>query len=288
MEGRERRFAAALLAPALLALTATTTFPLLFLVWTSFQRMDLAMPFMDGFVGFDNYRELFADPRFWSSLGVSLTYTVSTVVLQVVIGLCLALLVYRMRRGQALFRIIAVLPVVLSPAVVGMVWRTFMLAPEFGVVDYLSVTAGLGSHNWLGDPSLALFSVIVIHTWQWTPFAFMVLLASLAALPDDIYEAARIDRATPWQSFVRITLPLLRPAIVMVIIMRTMVALTAFAAIFTVTGGGPGTATEILNLYAYRKSFTELSIGYGSTLAVALLVLTVLVSGALFALRRAR
>ena len=288
MEGRERRFATALLAPALLALTATTTFPLLFLVWTSFHRMDLAMPFMDGFVGFDNYRELFADPRFWSSLGVSLTYTVSTVVLQVVIGLCLALLVYRMRRGQALFRIIAILPVVLSPAVVGMVWRTFMLAPEFGVVDYLSVTAGLGSHNWLGDPSLALFSVIVIHTWQWTPFAFMVLLASLAALPDDIYEAARIDRATPWQSFVRITLPLLRPAIVMVIIMRTMVALTAFAAIFTVTGGGPGTATEILNLYAYRKSFTELSIGYGSTLAVALLVLTVLVSGALFALRRAR
>jgi multiple sugar transport system permease protein len=150
------------------------------------------------------------------------------------------------------------------------------------------VTAGLGSHNWLGDPSLALFSVIVIHTWQWTPFAFMVLLASLAALPEDIYEAARIDRATPWQSFVRITLPLLRPAIVMVIIMRTMVALTAFAAIFTVTGGGPGTATEILNLYAYRKSFTELSIGYGSTLAVALLVLTVLVSGVLFALRRAR
>jgi multiple sugar transport system permease protein len=288
MERRERRFAMALLAPALLALTATTTFPLLFLVGTSFHRMDLAMPFMDGFVGLDNYRELLGDPRFWSSLGVSLTYTVSTVVLQVVIGLCLALLVYRMRRGQGLFRIIAILPVVLSPAVVGMVWRTFMLAPEFGIVDYLSVTAGLGSHNWLGDPSLALFSVIVIHTWQWTPFAFMVLLASLAALPEDIYEAARIDRATPWQSFVRITLPLLRPAIVMVIIMRTMVALTAFAAIFTVTGGGPGTATEILNLYAYRKSFTELSIGYGSTLAVALLVLTVLVSGVLFALRRAR
>jgi multiple sugar transport system permease protein len=288
MERRERRFAMALLAPALLALTATTTFPLLFLVGTSFHRMDLAMPFMDGFVGLDNYRELLSDPRFWSSLGVSLTYTVSTVILQVVIGLCLALLVYRMRRGQGLFRIIAILPVVLSPAVVGMVWRTFMLAPEFGIVDYLSVTAGLGSHNWLGDPALALFSVVVIHTWQWTPFAFMVLLASLAALPEDIYEAARIDRATPWQSFVRITLPLLRPAIVMVIIMRTMVALTAFAAIFTVTGGGPGTATEILNLYAYRKSFTELSIGYGSTLAVALLVLTVIVSGALFALRRAR
>jgi multiple sugar transport system permease protein len=156
------------------------------------------------------------------------------------------------------------------------------------VVDYLAITAGLGSRNWLGDPTLALVSVVAIHTWQWTPFAFMVLLASLAALPDDLYEAARIDRANAWQRFTRITLPLIRPAIVMVVIMRTMVALTAFAAIFTVTGGGPGTATEILNLYAYRKSFTELSIGYGSTLAVALLILTVVISGVLFAIRRAR
>ncbi|WP_155982378.1 sugar ABC transporter permease [Xanthobacter sp. 126] len=288
MEGRERRFAAALLAPAFIALMATTTFPLLHLGWTSLHRMDLAMPFMDGFVGLDNYRELLGDPRFWSALGVSLVYTFSTVILQVVLGLALALLVNGMKRGQALFRIVAILPVVLSPAVVGMVWRTFMLTPEFGVVDYLSMTAGLGSHNWLGDPSLALFSVVVIHTWQWTPFAFMVLLASLAALPEDIYEAARIDRANPWRCFVRITLPLLRPAIVMVIIMRTMVALTAFAAIFTVTGGGPGTATEILNLYAYRKSFTELSIGYGSALAVALLIFTLVITGVLFALRRAK
>lgn len=285
---KERRFAAALLAPAFLALLATTTFPLMFLVWTSAFRMDLAMPFADGFVGLENYRELMRDDRFWASLAVSLVYTASTVVLQVAIGLGLAVLVIGMRRGQALFRFVAILPVVLSPAVVGMVWRTFMLAPEFGIVDYLAITAGLGSRNWLGDPTLALVSVVAIHTWQWTPFAFMVLLASLAALPEDLYEAARIDRANAWQRFTRITLPLVRPAIVMVLIMRTMVALTAFAAIFTVTGGGPGTATEILNLYAYRKSFTELSIGYGSTVAVALLIVTVIISGVLFALRRGR
>lgn len=288
MARRERRFAAALLAPAFVALAATTTFPLLFLVWTSTFRMDLAMPFMDGFVGIENYRQLLADPRFWQSLSVSMIYTVTTVIAQVILGLALALLVMNMKRGQGLFRFIAILPVVLSPAVVGMVWRSFMLTPEFGVVDYLSISAGLGSQNWLGDPFLALVSVIVIHTWQWTPFAFMVLLASLASLPDDIYEAARIDRAGPWQRFWRITLPLLRPAIVMVVIMRTMVALTAFAAIFTVTGGGPGTATEILNLYAYRKSFTELSIGYGSALAVALLIATILISAVLFLIRRAK
>ena len=285
---RERRFAAGLLAPAFLALMATTTFPLLFLIYTSVYRMDLAMPFMDGFAGLDNYRMLLGDDRFWSSLLVSLIYTGSTVILQVVLGLALALLVMDMKRGQSWFRVIAILPVVLSPAVVGMIWRTFMLAPEFGIVDFLAINAGLGSKNWLGDPLLAMISVIVIHTWQWTPFAFMVLLASLASLPEDIYEAARLDRASAWQRFVRITLPLLRPAIVMVVIMRTMVALTAFAAIFTVTAGGPGTATEILNLYAYRKSFTELSIGYGSALAVALLIVTIAISAVLFALRRAK
>ncbi|HRF08190.1 MAG TPA: sugar ABC transporter permease [Xanthobacteraceae bacterium] len=285
---RERRFATLLLAPAFLALMVTTTFPLLFLVYTSAYRIDLAMPFANGFVGFENYSVLLQDSRFWQSLVISLVYTVSTVILQVVIGLALALFVMDMKRGQGWFRLIAILPVVLSPAVVGMIWRTFMLAPEFGIVDYLAISAGLGSKNWLGDPTLAMISVIVIHTWQWTPFAFMVLLASLAALPDDIYEAARIDRASAWQRFRRITLPLLRPAIVMVIIMRTMVALTAFAAIFTVTGGGPGTATEILNLYAYRKSFTELSIGYGSALAVALLIFTIIISAILFAMRRSK
>lgn len=277
-----------LLAPAFLALLVTTTFPLLFLVYTSAYRIDLAMPFANGFVGFENYAVLLQDSRFWQSLVISMVYTISTVVLQIVIGLALALFVMDMKRGQGWFRLIAILPVVLSPAVVGMIWRTFMLVPEFGIVDYLAISAGLGSKNWLGDPTLAMVSVIIIHTWQWTPFAFMVLLASLAALPDDIYEAARIDRASAWQRFRRITLPLLRPAIVMVIIMRTMVALTAFAAIFTVTGGGPGTATEILNLYAYRKSFTELSIGYGSALAVALLIVTIIISAILFAIRRSK
>ena len=143
-----------------------------------------------------------------------------------------------------------------------------MLAPDFGVLDFATRALGLGSHDWLGDPQLALVSVIVIHTWQWTPFAFLVMLASLASLPPDIFEAARIDRASGWQRFWHITLPLIRPALVIVVIMRMMVALSAFAAIFAATGGGPGTATEILNLYTYRTSFTELNFGYGSALAI--------------------
>ena len=178
--------------------------------------------------------------------------------------------------------------IVLAPVVVGLFWRTLVLAPDVGLVDVLTRSLGLGSHNWLGDPQLALISVIAIHTWQWTPFAFLVILASLSSLPPDVFEAARIDRANAWQRFLYITLPLIRPAVIVVVIMRMMVALSAFAAIYAATGGGPGTATEILNLYAYRTSFVELNLSYGASLAIVLLAITLATSFLLYRLRRAR
>ena len=176
-------------------------------------------------------------------------YVATTVALRILIGLGLALLVMQIPFGQGLLRIAAITPIVLAPVVVGLFWRTLVLAPDFGVLDFVTRALGLGSHDWFGDPHLALVSVIAIHTWQWTPFAFLVILASLSSLPPEIFEAARIDRATAFRRFWHITLPLIRPALVIVVIMRMMVALSAFAAIFAATGGGPGTATEILNLY---------------------------------------
>jgi multiple sugar transport system permease protein len=286
MARREQRFALALFMPAFLVLLLTTTAPLIYLLWTSLWRIDLSMPWLSGFAGAENYAKMLGDPRFWHSLVLTVIYTFSTVVLQVLIGLGLALLVMQIPRGQAVLRVAAILPIVLAPVVVGLFWRTLVLAPDFGIVDLVARSAGLGSHNWLGDPQLALVSVIAIHTWQWTPFAFLVILASLAALPPDVYEAARIDRANAWRRFVYITLPMIRPAIVIVVIMRMMIALSAFAAIFAATGGGPGTATEILNLYAYRTSFSEFNLGYGAALAVVLLALTLAVSFLMFRLRR--
>ncbi|MBC5764660.1 carbohydrate ABC transporter permease [Ramlibacter albus] len=283
---QERRFALALLAPALLVLLLTTTVPLVYLAWTSLNQINLGMPWLKGFVGVANFLAMGADPRFWNSLWLTVIYTGCTVVLQVVIGLSLALLVLQIPRGQAILRVGAILPIVLAPVVVGLFWRTLVLSPDVGLVDLATRALGLGSHNWLGDPQLALISVIAIHTWQWTPFAFLVLLATLATLPPDVYEAARLDRASAWQRFTHITLPLIRPAIMMVVIMRMMTALSAFAAIFAATGGGPGSATEILNLYAYRTSFTELNLGYGAALAVVLLAITLAVSFFMFRLRR--
>jgi multiple sugar transport system permease protein len=283
----ERRFALALFAPALALLVVTTSAPLVYLGWTSLMRIDLSMPWLSGFAGAGNYAKMAGDPRFWNSLALTFLYTLSTVVLQVAIGLALALLVLRIPKGQAALRIAAILPIVLAPVVVGLFWRTLVLAPDVGLVDVVTRALGLGSHNWLGDPQLALISVIAIHTWQWTPFAFLVILASISSLPPDVFEAARIDRANAWKRFVHITLPLIRPAVVIVVILRLMTALSAFAAIFAATGGGPGTATEILNLYAYRTSFTELNLGYGASLAVVLLGLTLAISFALFRIRRA-
>jgi multiple sugar transport system permease protein len=286
IEQQERRFAWALLGPALALLLVITTAPLVYLLWTSLQRLDLGMPWLSGFAGLENYAKMGGDPRFWNSLALTAIYTGTTVVLQVIVGLALALLVLQIPKGQGWLRVAAILPIVLAPVVVGLFWRTLVLAPDFGLVDLVTRSLGLGSHNWLGDPQLALISVIAIHTWQWTPFAFLVLLATLATLPPDIYEAARIDRASAWKRFVHITLPLIRPAIVMVVILRTMTALSAFAAIFAATGGGPGSATEILNLYAYRTSFTELNLGYGAALATVLLAITLSVSWLLFRRRK--
>ena len=285
---QERRFALLLFAPALIVLVITTTAPLIYLAATSLMRIDLSMPGLSGFAGVDNYLKMAGDPRFWSSLVLTVIYTASTIVLQVAIGLALALLVLRIPRGQGVLRVAAILPIVLAPVVVGLFWRTLLLTPDFGIVDLLTRALGLGSHNWLGDPQLALFSVIAIHTWQWTPFAFLVILASLSSLPPDVFEAARIDRANAWQRFRHITLPLIRPALVIVVILRMVVALSAFAAIFAATGGGPGTATEILNLYAYRTSFAELNLGYGAALAMVLLTMTLAISFVMFRLRRAR
>src|SRR5262245_1943343 len=286
VEKPERRFALALVAPGVLVLAVTTTFPLLFLLWQSLQNINLAMPGMERFVGMDNYVRMWGDARFWAAFGFTIVYSGVTVSLQLVIGLGMALVILQIPRAQWAFRMAAILPIVLAPVVAGLFWRSLMLTPDFGIVDFASRSLGLGSHNWLGDPTLARVSVIAIHTWQWTPFVFLYMLAALAALPADLYEAARIDRASAWRRFIHITLPLIRPAIVVVVILRITVALSAFAAIYAATGGGPGTVTEIINLYAYRVSFVELSLGYGAAAAVVLLVLTMLVAGLLFRIRR--
>lgn len=285
--GGEERFGWFLVAPSLALLLVISTLPLLFLVGASLFRIEVTRPWLTGFAGLGNYAAMLADPRFWHTLRVTVIYTGASVALQVVLGLAFAMALAGDLRGKPVLRVVVLLPMVLAPVVVGLVWRTLLLTPRYGLLDYFSIALGLGSRSWLGDPQLALASVIVIHTWQWTPFAFLVFAASLAALPTEPYEAALLDRASAWQRFRYITLPLLRPAIVTVVVLRVIIALRAFDAIFAATGGGPGTATEILNLYAYRVSFNSLSLGYGATLTTTLLILTAFMTASLRRLRAA-
>jgi multiple sugar transport system permease protein len=283
----EERFGWLLIAPSLLLLVAMTTLPLAALVVMSTWRLDLATPFRNRFAGLDNYARMLGDPRFLDSLWITLVYTVTTVLLQVVLGLALALAFFRLVRGLGLLRVSVLLPMILAPIVVGLAWKTLLLAPLYGLLDWGAIVLGFGSKPWLTSPGWALASVVVIHTWQWTPFAFLVFLASLYALPPEPFEAAMLDQANAWQVFRYLTLPMLRPAILIVVILRTMIALRAFEGIFATTGGGPGTATEILNLYAYRVSFNSLSLGYGAALGTVLLAVTSATSWLFFRLRRA-
>jgi multiple sugar transport system permease protein len=284
----ESQFAWLMVSPSLFLMFGLGILPLVLLTGLSLFRLDLADPSGSGWAGLGNFARLLADGRFWHAVRITLVYTASTVALQVVIGMTLALLLFRSFRGQNVLRTLVLLPMMLSPVVVGLLWRTLLLTPRFGIVDYLSESLGLGSHRWLGDVTLALVSVIVIHAWQWTPFAFLVFLASLNALPAELLEAAQLDSVARWQPLRHVILPLLRPAVVIVTILRTIVALNAFAAIYAATGGGPGIATEILNLYVYDTAFVSLSVGYGSALGTVQLLVTVAVAAAFFRIRRAR
>jgi multiple sugar transport system permease protein len=280
------RFGYAMISPGMLFLILVTTVPLVSLLVMSCFRIDLTYPLDNGWIGFENFVEMTKDARFWYSIRLTAIYTAITVILQVVVGLGLAMAFFRGFLGQGLLRISVLLPMILAPVVVGLAWRTLILTPEYGILDYVSILLGFGSKPWLVNPTWALISVIIIHTWQWTPFAFLVFLASLNAIPQEPLEAALLDTRTSWQRFRYIILPMLRPAIVIVVIFRTMIALRAFAAIFSATGGGPGTATEILNLYTYRVSFNSLDLGYGAALGTVLLFITMGISLIFFRMRR--
>ena len=279
-------FGYAMISPGMIFLLIVTTVPLISLLVMSCFRIDLTYPLDNGWSGFENYLEMAKDARFWHSIVLTAVYTVITVILQVVIGLGLAMAFFRGLKGQGIMRVSVLLPMILAPVVVGLAWRTLILTPEYGILDYVSILIGFGSKPWLVNPTWAMISVIIIHTWQWTPFAFLVFLASLNAMPPEPLESALLDTKRSWQRFRYIILPMLRPAIIIVLIFRTMIALRAFAAIFSATGGGPGTSTEILNLYAYRVSFNSLDLGYGAALGTVLLFITMGISLIFFRLRR--
>lgn len=269
-EERERRLAWAFVLPALGTIVLIAFFPLGYTVWESFHIHDLRMPWRGRpFVWFANYAEMFADGRFWGAMWHTLIFTVGTVALQLVIGLILALALNRAYRGRGLVRAAVLVPWAIPTVVSALLWR-FIFDSQTGIANAVMMDVGFmdAPFVWFTHSLAAWVPIILADTWKMTPFVALLLLAGLQNIDDGLYEAARIDGAGAWQQFRHITLPLLKPAILVALIFRTLDAFRVFDLIYVLTGGGPGTATEPIALYAFNSLLQNLRFGYGSALSV--------------------
>jgi multiple sugar transport system permease protein len=268
----DKKYGALLLLPSALALGGIALFPLMSVVWLSLYKKMLIFRISD-YVGLANYRFLLEDPRFWNSLGNTVYFTLLSVALELLFGLGIALLLQKGGSGRqgekgvigsGWVRAIVLIPWITPTVVSAKMWE-WIYQPGFGVLNYL-----LGTEvNWLGDPRWAIHAAIASDVWKTTPFVAILMIAAMQVIPDDLYRAARIDGAGGWQIFRRITLPLLKPAILIVLLFRTLDAFRVFDTVYVLTGGGPANTTETLSIYAYKVLFQILQFGYGSALAVA-------------------
>ena len=272
---RERKLPYFLLAPAVCVLLALSIYPLIYAVKVSFQIGAGA----GARWSMQNFARLASDRFFFDALKHTLIYAIAALTCEFLLGLGLAVLLNSRLRGRAFFRAALLVPMMLPPVVVGVVWR-LMLNPNFGAINGTLKGAGLNTEAlvWTARPALALFSVIMVDVWQWTPFMFLVLLAGLQAIPQEPYEAALVDGSTSWQTFRHVTLPLLKPAILIALLLRTMDLLRVFDQIFILTEGGPGFSTETISLYIYRAAFRFNDFGYAAAMSFVLLLLTNIIS----------
>lgn len=267
----ERTLPFLLLAPTLLVLLALSIYPLVYAVRVSLQTGTGARVAWSP----ENFARLFSDGFFLSALLHTLVYAAIALTCEFLLGLALAVLLNQEMRGRNVFRALLLVPMMLPPVVVGVVWR-LALNPNFGAINGTLKSFGLNTESltWTASPRLAFLSVIAVDVWQWTPFVFLILLAGLQAIPQEPYEAARMDGSSAWQTFRFITLPLLKPAILIVLLLRTMDLLRVFDQIFILTEGGPGFATETVSLYIYRAAFRFGNFGYAAAMSFVLLLVT--------------
>lgn len=274
----EQAMPALFLAPAVVTLLAVSIFPLLYSLFLTLNSWNLASQGGWKWVGLSNFKLIFtADPFFQTSLLTTTVYVLGTVAAEFLLGLGTALLVSRNFRGQSLIRTLLLLPMMTTPVVVGIVWR-YMYNPELGMVNYLLSLLRLAPRVWLGETATALPAVMVAEIWEWTPFVTLVLMSALHALPKEPYEAVAIDGGNAWQAFRYLTLPLLKPTILVVLLIRLMDTFKAFDVLFVTTRGGPGISTEVLSLYTYRNGFKFFQMGYAAALSYVMLFLITLVA----------
>lgn len=273
ISNHKRRVGWLMVAPALATILALSIFPLLYSLGISFLQWDLQTP-EHPFVGLANYTQALGDPRVYAALGNTLLITVLAVALELALGLALALLLVDELPGKGVIIPLLMLPVMMVPVVVAFTWRTLWDA-QYGAINHLlGMVAGEPVRIvWLGQKHTALFAMIVTEIWQWTPFMFLVLLAGLASISPELYEAASIDGASYWQSLRFITLPALRPIIAVAVLFRALDVFKVFDLVYIFTQGGPGTATETISWYIYQLGFKFFRMGYAAAISYLVLIM---------------
>lgn len=268
-----------MVAPATLLILAFSIYPLLFSLWVVFVNYDFEIP-GHAFVGLQNFRQVVDDPLAWSSLGFTIVLSVTVVAFEFALGLALALAMVKTFRGRGIVMSILIIPLFISPVIVGQSWALFLQRP-FGPADYL--LSRLIDHpvaiSWIGETPWVYISIVLADVWQWTPFMFVILLAGLAAIPPHLYEAAELDGVGALQTFRYVTMPQLAPVMLLAVTLRLLDAVKLFDVIFMLTGGGPGTATYTTSFYLYQIGFQQFHLSIataGSWLFLILLSVVIL------------
>jgi len=272
----DRWLPAIFIVPSLLALFVILAYPLGYSFWLSLRRYVLT-PEANVYIGTKNFHRIYHDAQVRNSLKVTFQFAIPVMAINLVWGFILAMLIHHKARGKSFFRIVFSLPILLTPVVVGLNWRV-LFNYDFGVVNYYLGLIGIDKQLFLSDPHLAMPTLIAVDAWQTTSFVILVLVAGLAALPEDLFEAARVDGASAWQQTWSLTIPLLKPLFLVIILFRTFELLRVFDIVWTLTRGGPGRLTETYSFHIYAQTFRSMSFGYGSAMSWVLFVISAVVS----------
>jgi multiple sugar transport system permease protein len=276
----DRTIAQLFILPTLILLIVMNIFPLFYSLYLSFNDYSAIGSEPPKWVGVENYQKILTNERqrYWHNFTLTGRYAVLSVGLQIVVGFGLAMLLREKFRGSGLITTFILIPMMLSPVVVGLFWK-LIFDPSKGFFNYLVYTGHPAQHEWLADPSLALWAIIIVDVWMWSPFVMLLCLSGLSAIPNYLYEAAAIDRASAWFQFRRITLPQVMPLLLIAVLFRTIEAFKAFDLVMGLTGGGPGDTTETVAIRLYSEAFREeFRTGESSALAYIVLVIVIAVS----------
>jgi multiple sugar transport system permease protein len=257
--------------PVILVLLATAFIPLGWGLYLSFFRYKLNMPSATAFIGLKNYLDIFSDELMIRSLRNNVVFAGLSVSVELLIGIVVAMMLSDDRRFTRAMVSILMVPMIIAPVAAGTLWR-MMLDRTYGVVNYLLSFVGIHPVSWIGDPKIALYTIVLVDAWQFIPFVAVLVLSSIKAMPSSFLDAARVDGASPWKVFWRVILPITSPVIIIVAMLRFIDAFKVFDTIFVMTQGGPGNATEMLPTYIYRQGIKFLSIGYSSATAILFVI----------------